>query len=57
MGAAPAPDRSLSEVQRKDALALFDTGWGAKAVATRFGAPGRAIRGRTIDGESAEVRL
>jgi hypothetical protein len=49
--------RALSEEQRKDALALFDTGWGAKAVATRFGAPGRAIRGHTIDGESAEVRL
>ncbi|CAH0217846.1 hypothetical protein SRABI83_02304 [Arthrobacter sp. Bi83] len=35
---------SLSEEQRKAAVALFDTGWGAKSVATRLGAPARAIR-------------
>lgn len=35
---------SLSEEQRRAAVALFDTGWGAKSVATRLGAPPRAIR-------------
>jgi transposase len=35
---------SMSEEQRKAAIALFATGWGAKSVATRLGAPARAIR-------------
>ena len=35
---------SLSEEQREAAVALFDSGWGAKSVATRLAAPARAIR-------------
>lgn len=36
---------SLSEGQRKAAVALFETGWGAKSVATRLGVSARAISG------------
>ncbi|MCU1532819.1 MAG: transposase [Arthrobacter sp.] len=36
---------SLSEEQRKAAVALFGTGWGAKSVATRPGVSARAISG------------
>jgi transposase len=36
---------SLSEEQRKAAVALFETGWGAKSVATRLGAGAGAISG------------
>jgi transposase len=36
---------SLSEEQRKAAVALFEAGWGAKSVAARLGAGARAISG------------
>jgi transposase len=39
---------SLSEEQRRAAVALFETGWGAKAVATRLGVRSKAI-GRLYD--------
>ena len=35
---------SLSEEQRKAAVALFETGWGPKSVATRLGVRVKAIR-------------
>lgn len=35
---------SLSEEQRNDAVALFETGWGPKSVATRLGVGVKAIR-------------
>jgi transposase len=35
---------SLSEEQRQIAVALFDTGWGAKSVATKLGVGGKAVR-------------
>ena len=35
----------LSEEQRKAAVALFETGWGARSVATTLGVSARAIRG------------
>lgn len=35
---------SLSEEQRTAAVALFETGWGAKATATRLGVRHQAIR-------------
>jgi len=35
---------SLAEAQREGAVALLDTGWGPKAVATRLGVRARAIR-------------
>ena len=39
---------SLSEEQREAAVALFETGWGAKAVGTRLGVSPNAI-GRLYD--------
>ena len=36
---------SLSEEQREAAVALFETGWGAKSVATKLGVSRRAIGG------------
>lgn len=38
------PDSSLSERQREAAVALFDGGYGAKAVATRLGVSRAAVR-------------
>jgi hypothetical protein len=36
---------SLSEAQREAAVALFETGWGAKSVATRLGVRAEAVSG------------
>jgi len=34
---------SLSEEQREAAVAWFETGWGAKSVATKLGVPAKAV--------------
>lgn len=44
---------SLSEDQRQSAVALFETGWGAKSVATRLGVRDKRSAGYT-GGEFAE---
>lgn len=48
---------SLSEEQREAAVALFEIGWGSRAVATKLGVGRKAVLRCTTDGAFVEILL